>query len=147
MANGNMTTYLATAMVAVGFVLMVVAWNGAASSTRAGSSLPAVGHLPGLALVIAGLTLALVQEIRVLAGELVDSWRAGHHRGRLRVPLSAPAAVPDEDARGRDRRHLPRPVVPRRRRAQRPAAHGARRRHRPWAGAVPHLRARPPPTA
>ena len=98
--DGNITTNVATAMVTIGFGLMFVAWNGAAGLDYVPGQLPFLlsGTLPGLALVLTGLTLALVHEIRSSRADLVE------HLARLAAteapegPAQRPAAVPDAGA-------------------------------------------------
>jgi hypothetical protein len=64
--DGKLTTYVSTGMVTVGFVLMFLAWNGAANLDYVQGQVPYLlsGGMPGLGLVLTGLTLALVQEMR-----------------------------------------------------------------------------------
>ena len=66
MTQSKLTTYLAVAMVTGGFLLMFLAWNGASEVDFVQGQLPYVlsGSAPGLGLVLAGLVLALVQEMR-----------------------------------------------------------------------------------
>lgn len=95
--DGKQTTYVAVGMVTVGFVLMFVAWNGAASLDRIQGQLPYLlsGTAPGLGLVLTGLTLAVVQEIRRTGARVVA------HLGTVSTnegPALAPAVVPDEGA-------------------------------------------------
>lgn len=60
------TVQLSVVMVAGGFVLMALGWNGAANYDNVQQQFPYLlsGTIPGLGLVMAGLTLALVQELR-----------------------------------------------------------------------------------
>ncbi len=99
--DGNMTTNVATAMVTIGFGLMFVAWNGAAGLDYVQGQLPFLlsGSLPGLALVLTGLTLALVHEIRTSAAELREQLQTLAPVERATEgPARQPAAVPDGDA-------------------------------------------------
>lgn len=83
--DSRLTTYLATGMVTAGFGLMFVAWNGAAGLDYVQGQVPFLlsGTIPGLALVLTGLTLALVHEIRHVAARLL---------GRLDTLQTPPAA-------------------------------------------------------
>ena len=99
--DGNITTNVATAMVTIGFGLMFVAWNGAAGLDYVQGQLPFLlsGSLPGLALVLTGLTLALVHEIRTSAAELREQLQTLTPADRATEgPARQPAAVPDGDA-------------------------------------------------
>lgn len=99
--DGNMTTNVATAMVTIGFGLMFVAWNGAAGLDYVQGQLPFLlsGTLPGLGLVLTGLTLALVHEIRTSAAELREQLQhLGPSERANEGPARQPAAVPDGDA-------------------------------------------------
>lgn len=72
--NSTTTTYLAVGLVTAGFVLMFIAWNEAAGLDYVQGQVPYLlsGTLPGLALVLTGLTLALVQELRRIAARVLD---------------------------------------------------------------------------
>lgn len=67
------TVQLAVVMVTGGFVLMALGWNGAANYDAVQRQFPYLlsGTVPGLGLVLAGLTLALVQELRRATGLIV----------------------------------------------------------------------------
>lgn len=60
------TTYLAVVMLALGFLLIVLGWNGAASVDTPQQQMPYVisGGLAGVGLVAAGLALLVIQEVR-----------------------------------------------------------------------------------
>ncbi len=60
------TTYLSVGMMAIGFLVMVLGWNGAANVACVDCQIPYLlsAGLPGLALVGGGLTLAIIQEMR-----------------------------------------------------------------------------------
>ena len=60
------TIYLAVAMMAGGFLLLVLGWNGAANLDYVQGQLPYVisGGLAGVGLIAGGLTLAVIQELR-----------------------------------------------------------------------------------
>lgn len=101
------------ALVAVGFALIFLAWNGAAGRDFVEGQLPYLisGGLTGLALVGTGLTVALVQaqrrEARAITDrldEVVEALRA------MSAPdVAGPTLVPDESMviAGRSSFHLP----------------------------------------
>lgn len=95
--DNKLTIQVAVGMVTIGFVLMFIAWNEAASLDYVQGQVPYLlsGTLPGLALVLTGLTLALVNELRTLAGKVI------HRLDRLGAttegPSRRPAAVPEGD--------------------------------------------------
>lgn len=98
--DGKLTTYLATGMVTIGFGLMFLAWNGAANLDYVQGQVPFLlsGTLPGLGLVLTGLTLALVQEIRRTGGRLLGRLeQMGTTTQAVEGPANWPAAVPDGD--------------------------------------------------
>lgn len=66
MASAKSTTYLAVAMIVGGFLLIVLAWNGAAGVDFVQGQVPYLisGGLSGLSLVIGGVALLVVQEMR-----------------------------------------------------------------------------------
>ena len=90
MNGSKQTTYLAVGMTTLGFVLMFLAWNGAAGVDNPEQQLPYLlsGSAPGLGLVGAGLVLALVSELRRLGDGVVDT-------GSAAAPTLA--SVPDGD--------------------------------------------------
>lgn len=108
------TTYLSVGLMASGFVLIVLAWNGAASIDFVQGQIPFLisGGVAGLGLVGGGLTLALIQELRRSTAtvaaridtltELVAGSSLGAGGGR-------PAVVPDGDqvVAGRASYHRP----------------------------------------
>lgn len=97
--DGKLTTYLAVGMVTVGFVLMFVAWNGAAELDFVQGQLPYLlsGTMPGLGLVLTGLTLVLVQEMRRLAAQLISRAEATATATVDEGPARLPTVVPDGD--------------------------------------------------
>ena len=97
--DGNLTTNVATAMVTIGFGLMFVAWNGAAGLDYVQGQLPFLlsGTLPGLALVLTGLTLALVHEMRTSRADIIEHLSALAPAEPHEGPARQPAAVPDVD--------------------------------------------------
>ena len=67
------TMQLAVGMIGIGFLLIVLSWNGAAGVDTPEQQFPYLlsGAIPGIGLVMAGLVLALVQEMRKSVGTLV----------------------------------------------------------------------------
>lgn len=74
-SSSNITRYLITALIVAGFLLIALAWNGAANEFLVDKQIPFVvsGGLTGIGMIIAGCTLAIVQEVRRSAAEV-----AGH---------------------------------------------------------------------
>lgn len=70
--NTKTTTYLSTALIVGGFLLIALAWNGAASVFLVDQQIPFVvsGGLTGIGMIMAGCTLALAQEIRKASAEI-----------------------------------------------------------------------------
>ena len=64
--------YIAVSFGALGFLLMFLAWNGAAEKTTIAAQFPFLisGGVTGLALVGVGMTLAIVTEVRKTTAEL-----------------------------------------------------------------------------
>jgi hypothetical protein len=60
------TTYIAVAMMTGGFLLIVLGWNGAADLDYVQGQVPYLisGGLAGIGLVVGGLVLAVIQEMR-----------------------------------------------------------------------------------
>lgn len=60
------TTYLAVAMMAGGFLLIVLGWNGAAGKDFVQGQFPYLisGGLAGVCLVVGGVALTIIQELR-----------------------------------------------------------------------------------
>lgn len=90
-SSSNTTRYLITALIVAGFLLIALAWNGAASEFFVDKQIPFVvsGGLTGIGLIIAGCALAVVQEVRRSAAEVashVDSLTAAV-RGDVKSPL------------------------------------------------------------
>lgn len=73
--SNKTTTYLTTAAILAGFLLIVLGWNGAASTRFVDAQLPYVvsGGLAGVGLVVAGCTLAIIQELRKTAATIAQS--------------------------------------------------------------------------
>lgn len=66
MASEKSTTYLAVALIGGGFLLIVLAWNGAAGLDFVQGQIPYLisGGVSGLGLVLSGLALIVIQELR-----------------------------------------------------------------------------------
>ena len=84
MNSNKTTTYLSTALIVGGFLLIALAWNGAASFFRVDEQIPYIvsGGLTGIGMIMAGCTLAVVQELRKSAAEVsarVDKLTAAMH--------------------------------------------------------------------
>lgn len=64
------TTYLATTMMAGGFLLIVLGWNGAASLDYVQGQIPFLisGGLAGTGLIVGGVALTIIQEVRRATG-------------------------------------------------------------------------------
>jgi len=89
--------YLAVAFTGVGFLLIVLGWNGAASLDHVQGQVPYLisGGLAGLGLVGLGMMLAIVQEMRRTNARLtarIDALADVVAAGRATGP--APSAVP-----------------------------------------------------
>jgi hypothetical protein len=95
------TMQLAVGLAAIGFLLIVLAWNGAASLDFVQGQIPFLisGGLAGMGLIGVGLTLALVMEIRrsnaavVAKLDQVSELLAG-----AATATAGPTAVPDDGA-------------------------------------------------
>jgi hypothetical protein len=93
------TMQLAVGLTAIGFLLIVLAWNGAASLDFVQGQIPFLisGGLAGVGLIGVGLTLALVMEMRrsnaqvVAKLEQVSELLAG-----AASATAGPTAVPDD---------------------------------------------------
>lgn len=104
------TVQLAVVMVAGGFVLMALGWNGAASFDTPQQQFPYLlsGTVPGLGLVLAGLTLALVQELRRATGMVIG--KLEELSDATTETSSTPTAVPTDGSTvvaGKTTYHLP----------------------------------------
>lgn len=84
------TTYLAVGMMAGGFLLIVLAWNGAASKDFVQGQFPYLisGGLAGVCLVIGGVALTIIQEMRRSTAALAH--RLDHIASQLE-PVSSQA--------------------------------------------------------
>lgn len=73
-SSSNTTRYLITALIVAGFLLIALAWNGAASEFLVDKQIPFVvsGGLTGIGMIIAGCALAVVQEVRRSAAEVAS---------------------------------------------------------------------------
>ncbi|MDX1659623.1 MAG: hypothetical protein R3343_12445 [Nitriliruptorales bacterium] len=112
MGSAKSTTYLAVAMIVGGFVLIVLAWNGAAGVDFVQGQIPYLisGGLAGLSLVIGGVGMVLVQEMRKSAAsvearldELVEIMAM---QSRSQGPTGVPVGG-DHVVAGRTSYHLP----------------------------------------
>lgn len=109
------TMQLAVGMIAVGFLLVVLSWNGAAGVDTPEQQFPYLlsGGITGLGLVLSGLTLALVQEIRKSVGvltlkydEMIEAMGGAAGAGTT----GGPTAVPTDGSQvvaGATTYHLP----------------------------------------
>lgn len=88
------TVQIAVGLTALGFLVLVLGWNGAAAWDRVPSQLPYLisGGMAGLGLIGVGLTLVLVSELRRTSRELGDRLRELADAGE---PGTGLAAVPD----------------------------------------------------
>lgn len=96
MRGMRLTIQLAVGLTALGFLMIVLGWNGAASWDRVPSQLPYLisGGLAGLGLVFLGLVLVLVQESRRSTTALVE--RLDALSARLDGgSVGGPTALPD----------------------------------------------------
>lgn len=96
--DGKLTTQLAVGLTALGFLLMFVGWNGAAGYDTPEQQFPWLlsGTVPGLGLVLTGLTLALVQELRRLTGRVLAALERDEAEGAQEGPYASPVAAPTE---------------------------------------------------
>lgn len=107
------TMQLAVGMIAIGFLLVVLSWNGAAGVDTPEQQFPYLlsGAVPGLGLILAGLTLALVQEIRKAVGTLTAKYdEMIVAMGEASPSASGPTAVPTDGSQvvaGATTYHLP----------------------------------------
>jgi uncharacterized membrane protein len=142
MTGSKYTMQLAVGLAAIGFLLIVLGWNGAASLDRVPGQMPYLisGGVAGLGLVFTGLVLALVQESRrntsLMLAKLDEVGRA--------IERSGGAARTDGGAHGRLRghrraHHLPPARLQRRGGTHRPAADDGPGRHGARPGSLPHL--------
>jgi hypothetical protein len=112
-AAKNNIMQLAVGLGALGFLLIVLGWNGAASLDRVPGQLPYVisGGVAGMGLILTGLVLALVQENRrstTLLLAKLDEIGAG--LAREQEAAARPTAVPADGSAvlaGRTTYHLP----------------------------------------
>lgn len=73
-SSSNTTRYLITALIVAGFLLIALAWNGAANEFLVDKQIPFVvsGGLTGIGMIVAGCALAVVQEVRRSAAEVAS---------------------------------------------------------------------------
>lgn len=100
--RSRLTRYLSVTLMVIGVILIFLGWNGAASRDFVEGQLPYVisGGISGLVLVGAGLTLALVQQLRRTTGRLesklewlAETIAARDRAGPTAVPESGPLVV------------------------------------------------------
>lgn len=107
------TTYLSVGLMAAGFVLIVLAWNGAANLDYVQGQIPFLisGGVAGLGLIGGGLTLSLIQELRRSTGLLATKLDTLTElvSGGLAPAGAGPTAVPPDDqvVAGRTSYHKP----------------------------------------
>lgn len=102
-------TYLGRILMAVGFLMIVIGWNGAASLDFIQGQFPFLlsGAVPGLALIIIGAGLEYIQAVRQFSAKRARQMAelnvavvklVGHIRedGGLRPTAAAPPVAPDE---------------------------------------------------
>ena len=113
MTGSKYTIQLAVGLAAVGFLLIVLGWNGAASLDRVPGQMPYLisGGVAGLGLVLTGLVLALVQESRRNTSLLLAKLdELGERVERAGGAAGGPTAVPNDGSAviaGRTTYHLP----------------------------------------
>jgi hypothetical protein len=113
MNGSKYTIQLAIGLAAVGFLLIVLGWNGAASLDRVPGQLPYLisGGVAGIGLVMTGLLLALVQELRKNTTMIVAKLdEVGDKVAAAGVSGAGPTAVPTDGSAvvaGRTTYHLP----------------------------------------
>jgi hypothetical protein len=92
--NAKNNNYLAIAMIAAGFLLIVLAWNGAAAVDTIQQQFPFLlsGGIGGLGLVVGGITLLLIQEQRRSTAQMI--------RKLEEILQAIPANVASGDAAG-----------------------------------------------
>ena len=101
MTGSKYTIQLAVGLAAVGFLLIVLGWNGAASLDRVPGQMPYLisGGVAGLGLVLTGLVLALVQEFRRNTALLLAKLdEVGERAERAGGTAPGPTAVPSDDS-------------------------------------------------
>ena len=113
MTGSKYTIQLAVGLAAVGFLLIVLGWNGAASLDRVPGQMPYLisGGVAGLGLVLTGLVLALVQESRRNTSLMLAKLdELGERVERAGAAGNGPTAVPTDGSAviaGRTTYHLP----------------------------------------
>ena len=97
--DGKLTTQLAVGLTALGFLLMFLGWNGAAGYDTPEQQFPWLlsATAPGLGLVLTGLTLALVQELRRLTARVLETLERREGATAEEGPYAAPVAAPAGD--------------------------------------------------
>jgi hypothetical protein len=94
------TMQLAVGLTAIGFLLIVLAWNGAASLDFVQGQIPFLisGGLAGVGLIGVGLTLAVVMELRRSSAEVAGKLDQLSEllAGAAATAPGGPTAVPDD---------------------------------------------------
>lgn len=99
----KLATYVAVGMTAVGFVMIGMAWNFAAQLDFIQGQFPYVlsGGLPGLALIIGGMAILVIQAQReLMAGQTSQLERANAGMARVVALLRNPELAPTESQAG-----------------------------------------------
>lgn len=99
MNGSTRTIQLAIGLTAAGFLLIVLGWNGAANWDRVPSQVPYLlsGGIAGLGLVLIGLVLALVQELRRNTAVTVAKLdELGERLATAAGSAAGPTAVPQD---------------------------------------------------
>ena len=90
----KITSNLSTALLVLGFLLIVLAWSGAASTRYVDAQIPFVvsGGLSGIGLIVCGCTLAAIQELRkqsaTIAAKLDQMLAVSHGETSEASPLT-----------------------------------------------------------
>jgi hypothetical protein len=92
------TTYVAVAMMAGGFLLIVLGWNGAASIDFVQGQIPYVisGGLAGVSLVVGGVALAVIQDMRRSTLTVTEKLEELTHIVAQGGSTAGPTAVPTD---------------------------------------------------
>lgn len=95
------TTYVAVGMLVLGFLLLVLGWNGAAGKDTIVEQFPYLisGGIGGLGLVVGGLAMVVVAQLRLTTAELSARLDAlqdalADHRAETAAPTAPTAPAP-----------------------------------------------------